>query len=317
MYTASYDNRGGLPVDVLFFLAYTAARLPLHFLWASRPLIDPKLFRQAHRPSLLRIVHTHTVPFYPNVQKLFDERFVNYSTNPDAFERACFHRWFALNSATHHVGPEDYVCLLDTDFLIGLSPSKLLELCQREASVADLDFIADWDLIHDDAICPAITIIKKKALHHFCRYLIVHYFDSANQPALLTGYFDRVGNALPGGICDMRALAAWRKKYPVKSFNLRSFKAIQTISNLNEFIATRLPAGLPWQIRFQSDHQALFDGEHVSPLVGTHFQGDAKSYLCLFARRGDKIPVLSSQDVQRHLHDSSHSWRRRLRRLTF
>jgi hypothetical protein len=315
MYTACYDNRSRLPLDVLFFLAYTASRINIHFLWSQRSFIPPKLFWPYYRPPGLHVIPTQGLPYYGKVQTLFDSLFVNYSTNPEAFERACFHRWFALNSATNHLRPHDYVCLLDTDFLIGIVPSELLNLCLLEASCTDLDLIADWDVTDDDAICPAITIIKKTSLHDFCRYLIVHYFQPGNRPSLLSGYFDRVGHALPGGICDMRALSSWRKEHQIKSFNLRSCLAAKTISSLNDYISQQSLHGRSWEIRFFPDRQELCHSDHAVRLAGTHFQGDAKYYLRQMARTRHASPVLSLEDVKRHAQLSMNPARRLLRRL--
>jgi hypothetical protein len=296
MFTACYDNRPHLPREVLFFLDYTATRLPLSLLWASTSRRLPRGLRHHCESKSLHIVPTDSIPYYNYVVTTFDSVYTNYSTNPDSFERACFYRWFALNSASSHLQADDLVCLLDTDFLVGLTPFDLYNLCSAESSYSSIDLISDWDPASSEVFCPAFTIIRKAALYDFCKYLLTFYFSPENKSILLGGYFERIAAGLPGGICDMRALASWCMQTGIKSFNLRTSTGFRTISSVNQFIEDQANKGIPWEIRFFKESQELVMQNSTIRLAGTHFQGDAKCFLRSFSRN-IQLPLVLRHDL--------------------
>ena len=282
MFVAAYDDRSVIPDYFIPFIRNTAAFCDLHLITPVKKLPRSAKLDSGSLEFKFQIIDPASLPAYQYVKQLFDDIFVNYSTNHDAFERACFHRWFALNASTTFLSSNDYICLLDTDFLIGMSPSDVLSQCLLRAENKDIQFVAEWDDELNVAIGPEITIMTKSFLYGFCEYLLTTYFSPSMRSQLLGEYFERIGNGLAGGICDMRALAAYSKlNYYDSAFNLRKLDAPQIIGNFNSFLNSEVGKTDNWKILFQSDRQTLQVAKESKQLIGTHFQGGAKVYMLL------------------------------------
>jgi hypothetical protein len=245
------------------------------------------------------LVDPASLPGYRHVQDLFDRSFFNYSTNPEHFEKACFHRWFAINSLTASLSENDYVCILDTDFLIGMPPSDLHSLCQSKFDSLSLNLIAEWDNDIPIAVGPEITIMTKSFLYDFCKFLLTDYFSISMKPQLLAEYFERIGNGLEGGICDMRALATYvRLKHIESSFNLRQISSPLLIKNFNSFLSSASARNESWNIIFKWGLQELQQLGHSTQLIGVHFQGSAKQYMDLLCDCKHAVQINSSVCVE-------------------
>lgn len=282
MFVAAFDNRKQLPGYVSHFLRHTTRYTPIVFLTpASKGWLN-------QFPDSCEFLHPKKLPRFPKVENLFDQVFVNYSSNLSGFERACFLRWFALNAATTNLSDHDYVCLLDTDFILGVDPSALLESIHQQAGLdyGTLDFVSQWnpDLDH---VAPELTIFKKRALFEFCLFLLTEFFDSNRAGDHITCYFNRIGLGLSGGVCDMTALASFLKEKRLNVFNLRETLCDEfaVISNFNSHVAEMAAAANPWEIFWDGDDQLLKVGVDVLPSCGIHFQGSAKRYIKTFAGR--------------------------------
>jgi hypothetical protein len=281
MFVATFDNRARTPYYFIPFIRNTSLFCDLNFITPAKklprntsPISNPLEFE-------LQILDPDSLPKYQYVKKLFDESFVNYSTNNDTFERACFHRWFALNASTTSLCSSDYICLLDTDFLIGMSPSDILEECLQRKENNDIQFIAMWDDDKPSSINPAITIMTKSYLFGFCEYLLTTYFSPSMKIQLLKEYFERIGNGLAGGICDMRALAAYSNLRIDTMFNLRELDNPRIIGNFNLFLDSKVGSTGDWKILSKSGKHTLQIKGESKQLIGTHFQGSAKVYMPL------------------------------------
>ncbi len=277
MYTAAYDNRKSLPHYFLPFLANTTRYCDLN-------LISPMRQQVLNRASFeskysVNLVSPRSLPQFQTVTDLFDQVFVNYSTNTASFEKACFQRWFALNAATTHLTDDEYVCLLDTDFLIGMSPSDVLTACQTLADVKRTQYIAEWVGKVPEAVGPEITIMTKGFLHSFCKYLLTTYYSPEMQPRLLEEYYDVIGGGNPGGICDMRAFAAFYELNQDCCFNLQELKDPLMIRNFNSFVKQQTQKNEPWKLCFQNGVQTLRIADDETQLLGIHFQGSAKNLM--------------------------------------
>lgn len=277
MFVATYDDRLTLPEYMPAFVHNTTKFCDLYFLSPSQNWSS--LGKSSTKFSVKQII-PDSLPQFIHTKRLFDSVFVNYSTLPDNFERACFHRWFALNAATTHLRPTDFICLLDSDFLIGMSPSDVLHEVLTRADGRDIEFISEWNADENVAISPEITILTKQYLFSFCKYILTSYYDQACRGKLTGEYFDRIGNGLPGGICDMRALASFMQTRAENSFNLRALPEPFIIGNFNGFLNDEGKAN-DWSIVFASSSQKLCRGSRERRLVGTHFQGSAKTYMPL------------------------------------
>ena len=276
MFVAAYDDRVILPDYFSPFISNTLRYCDLHFITPVKKQSTLPRFDSGTSAFQLHLINPAKLPQYKHVQQLFDGLFVNYSTSSEAFERACFDRWFALNSATTHLKNDDYVCLLDTDFVLGMAPSQLLAVCIANTKNRQLQFIAEWEGDTPVAISPEITIMTKGYLYGFCEYLLTSYYAPAMKSTLLQEYFERIGAGLSGGVCDMRALAAYSKRNTESCFNVQTLDQLQIISNFRLFLASDVGQTDDWTLSLDFDHHVLQVGEASKRLVGVHFQGDQK-----------------------------------------
>lgn len=281
MFVAAYDDRVLAPGYFLPFIRNTIKYCDLN-------LISPAINIQKSISSKSRfkvcIQSPRQLKGYQHSKTLFDGLFVNYSTNPASFERACFHRWFALNAATSALGDSSFICLLDTDCLIGMSPSEILAHSLSFAKRESIDFIAEWPGDNPVAIGPEITIMTKSYLFNFCKFLLTTYFSQGMKSLLYGEYFDRIGNGLSGGVCDMRALAFFSKEFSKNSFNLRNLENPCIIPNFNSFLADHGRKSENWKISIRSSTQTLHLPNQTTSIIGIHFQGGSKALMNVAAR---------------------------------
>jgi len=291
VFVAAFDDRKKIPEYICHFLRHTIRYADILFLTPAN-----RGWRNASRESCV-FLHPKKLPRFENVVALFDLVFANYSTNSLRFERACFLRWFALNAATSNLSDADYVCLLDTDFILGVDPSVMLDRIHHEAGVDDgyFDFVSQWspDMNY---VAPELTIFKKKTLFEFCLFLLTEFFEVSHSSALISSYFNRIGRGCSGGVCDMTALAAFLKARSLCAFNLRSEgeRLGRIVSNFNSFSAQMALDKKPWSIAWDGEQQLLLSDGQQHPLFGVHFQGSAKKHIQLFAAQRRAINSFDS-----------------------
>jgi hypothetical protein len=167
-----------------------------------------------------------------------------------------------------------------------MNPSEILLECISKSGNSNIKFIAEWD--DDVSIGPEITIMTKSYLFSFCKYLLTSYYSPALRSQLLGEYFDRIGNGQLGGICDMRALANYSKLYFDNAFNLKTLDEPLIITNFNSFL-DKYGSTDHWKVSFQTDKQTLYAENKQSTLIGTHFQGRAKTYMCFSSGEDSEI----------------------------
>jgi hypothetical protein len=312
VYIAAYDNRENLPSYFIEFFGNTTCYCDLNFI---SPLSDYRrgsevLKKFAPKRNEIKTVCTADISQLSHVTALFDSVFTNFSTNPHEFERACFLRWFALNGATTTVDDDDYVCMVDTDFLVGMSPEQILSNCQQQSGIESLQLIAEWSSEEPSAFGPEISIMTKSFLFGFCEYLLTRYFSEGNKQQLIKDYFRRVGSGLGGGICDMRALSSYCRESSFEIFNLHDLTSAKMINNLEVFLQSTTANGVSWQMLFKQDGQSLITENDTIPILGTHFQGRAKSLMPQAWRPDGVTSRLTSEKVQQsliHHADEAHS----------
>lgn len=293
MFVASFDNRRVLPGYFYKFLEHTIRFCDLHFITSIKASNSFPSFKHVDSGFNFNVLNTSRLPQYGFTQILLEKVFTNLSTNSYQFEKACFERWLALNAATSHLEDDEYVCLLDTDFLIGMSPSVLLDYCTKAFKNKKIDFIAEWEVGADIvSIRPEISILKKSYLFGFCRFMITTYFSQDMRDELRGQFFDRIGNGLPGGICDMRALAAFAKINSENLVNIRELKDLSLVGNINTFVRESQDK-LEWSLNLNSIPGTIKICNNVKPLVGVHFQGRSKCLIALVEKLGN---VLSLKD---------------------
>lgn len=296
MFTACFDDRRLLPAYFQVFLQSALIHTKLQLITRAKA-IQSYDGRKISLQSFdgLTIKSPFELPYYNQAIKLFEKNFVNYSTNKRWLEQAWFNRWFALNAATCELNDDDYICLLDSDLLLGCQPEDILNECTLQGGQC-LDIVAEWErsLV---AVGPEITIIRKQSLFEFCRFLVTNYFAPTRVSMLQGEYFDRIGRGLPGGIGDMRALACWMREGTVKSFNLNELRSSGFIRNLNEFIRdNKQETGLAVEIA--QGKLSLLNPTGNKPLIGIHFQGHAKVFMQLFLGSLDQKKTFKLNDLQ-------------------
>ena len=296
MFTACFDDRRLLPAYFQVFLESTLIHTKLQLITNAKAIKSydgKKISLQVFEG--LAVKNPSELPYYTHTIKLFDKNYINYSTNKRWFEQACFNRWFALNAATCELNDEDYICLLDSDFLLGRQPGEILSQCTSQGGQY-FDIIAEWNnpLV---SVGPEITIIKKQSLFQFCRFLLTNYFSKSSDPMLQGEYFDRIGRGLPGGICDMRALACWMREGSVKSFNLNELRSSGFIRNLSEFISENRDED-ELALEFSQGNLRLLKATGNKELIGIHFQGQAKGFMKLVHRGLVHKTILKLNDLQ-------------------
>ena len=315
MFVAAFDDRKVLPGYFYHFISHTIRFCDLNFITPINSAGRLSSEFNLDNEFQLNLLNPRELPGYLYSQKLFDDIFVNLSTNPARFERSCFLRWFALNAATSHLNNDDFVCLLDTDFLLAISPSSLLALCTQTSFGENIDFIAEWkphtELV---SIGPEITILRKSTLFNFCRFIITSYFSSSNREYLRREYFDRIGNGLTGGICDMRALASFVRQSPSNVVNIRELPNVELVDNLNNLARVSSRFG-SWHFDLNQNRSYIHIDGRDKKLVGVHFQGHAKYLIALAVKL--KF-FLSSNDCAKYsLYSDAFHWSQFVKRFIY
>ena len=299
IFVAAFDDRYLIPHHIIPFILNTTKYCDLNFITPKRYLkIDKNI--KLNSKHKLNLINPSKLPKYDITKRLFNKFFVNYSTNNSYFERACFHRWFALNASTTHLKSGQVICLLDTDFLIGMNPKEILSDCVSYSNNGNLQFIAEWDEHNQGVIGPEITLMTKSYLFDFCKFLLTKYYASEMRSNLLSEYFDRIGKGLYGGICDMRALSDYAKNYKDQIFNLRELNSKYLIRNFNSFLKENIE--IPnWKISIKEKKQILYLSDSSKDLIGIHFQGDAKFHMDLILKNKeltDKSVIKNNKSVK-------------------
>jgi hypothetical protein len=191
---------------------------------------------------------------------------------------------------------------LDTDFLIGTSPSDVLSHCLLSADNKDLQFVADWNYVstkgHDipveimpyinfeynypKEIAPHITIMTKSFLYDYCKFISTAYYSPGMKDHLVGHFFDQIGSGRDGGISDLSALAAYSMmNHYDHTFNIKNLETLDIIGNFYSFFYSEIGEAEDWKILFQTDGQKLQIAGASKKLIGVHFQGSAKNFIPL------------------------------------
>jgi hypothetical protein len=322
MFVAAFDDRPTTPDYIFPFIHNTTAFCDLNFLTPVKDLAASAKLDLGQSKYKLITIDPATLPQYNHAKQLFDDIYVNYSTNPDFFERPCFHRWFALNAATTSLKYNDYICLLDTDFLIGMSPSDVLSQCLMNADNKEFQLFTDWEFVstgHSDIpieaipytdidknypkrIAPHLAIMTKSFLYDFCKFILTEYYAPGAKAQLIDYYFEAIGNGRIGGISDMTAIANFSMlNHYDRSFNIKNLEGHEIIGNFYSFLYSKIGETDRWKIFFQPDGQRLQIAGESKKLIGVHFQGSAKTFMPLACESSGADGLISRQICAEHM----------------
>lgn len=129
--------------------------------------------------------------------KDFDEAYVHMSTNPEPFERFCFHRWFALAEWMRRLRAER-VFYCDSDVMLYCDVTEWAE------SVGNPDVSYQIPLHQPDCRWTAsahVSLWTLDALEKFCDLITAQYTTGLGR--LEEKWQWHQANGLAGGICDM------------------------------------------------------------------------------------------------------------------
>lgn len=275
IFLTAYDDRKSPPSHLPHFIEQTLRYSNLNLIVPSILCLEKHTAFVGSKKNELILIGIESLPFWKETELLFRELFANYSTNRPEFEKSCFDRWFAINIATNHLEPDDFVCQIDSDFLIGTRPSEIVSACRKIAE-DDIEIVAEWVNEPCRVISPAIIFIKKKTLFLFCEYVLAEYYSPNNRSFRIKEYFSRIGNGLPGGVCDMRALGCFVDATKCRAFNLSKLTDFNVIGNLTAFRNANQAAGADWTLTNGMANQFLRLCEDEKRLIGIHCQGNAK-----------------------------------------
>jgi hypothetical protein len=280
MKTFVFDDRTILPSYFCFFLDSLTVHEHVYLITPARFILTSNgQVRSLTSCKTMSVIDPSLIKNYSSIVNAFDTNFVNFSTGNFSFERACFLRWFAVNLATADLDDSDYICIVDSDFVLGCSPSFILKKSQQQSKSFPLEFISTWADDHSGIINPQITILTKRLLFSFCRYLFCEYFSFSQRSVRLGEWFDTIGRGFPGGICDMSALGSWLSSVRPNKFNLYKLEGFILLNNFNIFLDKHLATNKPWMLSFSIHMQQLCDNSVYHTLLGTHFQGTAKRWI--------------------------------------
>lgn len=304
MQTFSFDSRYKLPNYFRSHIAYALAHSGLNLITPARRLKDGTPLRCLDLHGRLNIINPDYDPCYQATSKIFDRLFVNLSTNPSSFERACFLRWFAFDIASAQLVDDEYLCMLDSDVLLMSSPRVCFDSFASSSANASPDFIGCIsDAGEVGVVIPAIIVMKKRILSLFCEFLLSSYFSDANRGNLLTSFYKRVGRGVFGGISDMTAWFDFVSCAGFRVLNMAKSRNPLLIENFNDFLAG--PAAHRSCSFVCNDFKAVIDNDgERTPLLAIHFQGDAKPFMSEWPDSGAE-KTITSDDL--HLLQSKFS----------
>lgn len=306
MKTFVFDDRNVLPSYFCLFLDSLSVHTHVNLITSARLILSCNgQVELLQTCKSITVTDPRFITNYSFVVNSFDSHFTNYSTGCFAFERACFLRWFAINLATADLDDSEYICVVDSDFVLGCSPDIILQTAQQQVKSHPIEFIATWSHENSNIINPQVTIITKKLLLSFCRYIFSDYFALSCQSQRLGEWFDTIGRGYPGGVCDMSALGSWLLAIKPNKFNLIDLEKFYLISNFNNFLAKQSTDNIRWMLAFSSHTQLLSADTVKVNVLGTHFQGSAKRWISHWRLSSSKTMYLSPdtplQDLSRPL----------------
>lgn len=135
----------------------------------------------------------------------FDQAYVHMSTNPEPFERFCFHRWFALAEWMRKMRAER-VFYCDSDVMLYCDVTEWAE------SVGNPDVSLQIPKHQPDyrwGVSAHVSLWTLGALEKFCDFVLMIYQSGLAKLEEKWRWHEETGR--PGGICDMTLLYLWNQ----------------------------------------------------------------------------------------------------------
>lgn len=260
----------------------------------------------------------------PYVEAVEDIRasYVHMSTNREAFELACFERWFILRQWMQETGASDAL-VFDTDVMLYASETEIRSRFSHEESLA-LCLPPDPGGYVWSASAHA-SYWGVEAVNAFCAFVMQSYTEEAIRTSLEDKWTWHREEGVAGGVCDMTALYLFAQTHPEVHNLLRSESGVAFDHNINVAANAELNEvemeGHIKQVHWDNarPYSLRQDGDRVRWL-GLHLQGQAKAHIPKFYTGPDFEGARSaSRSVRGHyaarnLAASALRWARRFRR---
>lgn len=174
----------------------------------------------------------HIIEASPNDEscRLFDKVFVNASTNPEYFEKACIRRWIVINDYVKRFEIKKFI-VMDWDILC---------LCDLEK---EMSRFAEYDFTYQNKISIGFSMWNnQQALQDLVDMIHRVYVerDSDISKRIMSVYDGLQRDGHPGGVCDMT--------FASELINTLEYKTIDTY------------AILPGDVCFDNNMTVAWDG---------------------------------------------------------
>lgn len=210
----------------------------------------------------------------------FEKAYVHMSTNPYAFELACFKRYFVLLA---FMKQQNFVkCIMvDSDILSFCDYSEMDFFREAEVAVSIPYIQGEYDF----SVGPQIFCVSLEALEEFVVFLLDTYCNNLELLTLKDGYHKQ--NKIKGGICDMSLLYLWLYETKRKVQNLLDIDWIlfdNSIQSADHKTASQFEMDSILQIKKLVDDISYLcvvecKAQKKIPVATLHFQGSAKSVM--------------------------------------
>lgn len=264
-------------IPIVFIHRFNHSYLPLS-LWKARetnPNSEVYLLGDhwnAHFGAWVN--HYHQQPFSQQASELA-KRFVNFSTNPAAFELICLQRWFILLAFMEKMDLDS--CLyLDSDVLLFTDIN------------ADARRFSSYGMTVAGISGHTNFIQKKEALSRFCDWISDAYSSDKKIKEAELKYSEFRKNHSAGGISDMTYFTEFREAFPNTILDigqpLEDKMYDITITYTQGLLAENGIKKLEWAEK-KPVVQRL-DGQKIE-MQSLHFQGNSKKHMAQMAQIAD------------------------------
>lgn len=232
------------------------------------------------RFSFVQHVDIRTRPYVEAVQDI-RASYVHMSTNREAFELACFERWFVLQQWMEQTGTSDAL-VFDTDVMLYADEAQVRSRFEDNTDVA-LCLPPDpggfvW------AASAHASFWRLETLQAFCAFVLESYTEGPIRRSLDDKWAWHQSGGVAGGVCDMTALYLFAGTHPGVHNLLRSESGAAFDHNINVAVNAepdeievdgrikriRWENGTPYSLRRAGDQVRW---------LGLHLQGQAKAYI--------------------------------------
>lgn len=186
------------------------------------PFVD--VFRQTAEQHGFAVVLQEPDANDPDFAR-FRQVYQHLSVNPEGFELACFHRYFAMRALLH---PGHRAIMADSDLFVQCGPDSIPAAltADRQGFVGSIGVASG---VHEEDISPHFSFWTRALLDDFCDFLIEQYRTGLDR--LKTIYAQRCAVTSRASISDMTLLYLWVQDREIAFVNSNQLLAGQYIDH--------------------------------------------------------------------------------------